>query len=233
MRLSALGAVTVVNVALAGALALLWSDEARYRWREPAALPPALDEVAAPEAAEATEVSQYRETLDRPLFIAARKPAPKRDPAADAQAAADTLKDVRLLGTYGSGGRRGIIILRDGKVERVPVGGSIGHWKVAGEQGRGAALARADGERRSLELAINTTPPSAPAAPGKEAAAGGADQPVRQADGAPAAAAPAPSPRAAAPAAAPGADARNDYMRQRLERANARRALQGLPPLPQ
>jgi len=96
MRLNALAAVLAVNVALAGALAWLWSSGERSNWTEPAPLPPALDEVAAVEAAEPAEVSRYRETLDRPLFAASRKIAPRRDPAAEGQAA-DALKDVGLM----------------------------------------------------------------------------------------------------------------------------------------
>ena len=42
MRFNLLTAVAAVNVALAGALVWLWSDDSRRHWVEPQALPPAL-----------------------------------------------------------------------------------------------------------------------------------------------------------------------------------------------
>jgi hypothetical protein len=237
MRLNAIAAALVLNLAMTAGLVWLWSDPQRVQWAEPAALPPALDEVAAADPSDPAEVSRFRETLERPLFSSTRKIAP-RPSSGDAQAAADALKDVRLLGTYGGADRGGIVISRAGKVERLPVGASIGDWKLAGQEGRGAALVRANGERHKLDLALNTTAPAAPASP---AAAG---RPAGQPDAAPAASAEQarvadpgqataggrPAPAAAAPtqsAATP-----TDLRRLRLERLNARRALQGLPPLP-
>ena len=240
MRPNALAAALALNVALVAALVWLWRDEQRLQWAEPAALAPSLDDVVTAETTEPPEVSRYRETLERPLIAATRKIAPKRDPA-EAEAAADALKDVRLLGTYGAGNRGGIVVVRGGKVERLPVGSSIGAWKVAGEEGRGAALVNASGERRRLELALNTVPAAPPATAAKSVdregaapAAAGAEQ-GRSSD----AARPAPAPSAAAPAAAPapaaaqtGAD-REATRQQRLERINDRRARRGLPPLTQ
>lgn len=221
MRFNLLTAVAAVNVALAGALVWLWSDDSRRHWVEPQALPPALEEVAAVEAAEAADVSRFRETLERPLFLASRRPGPRRDPSGESQEAVDALKDVRLVGTYGAGARGGIIVVRGGKVERIPVGASIGQWKVAGGEGRGAALERANGERRTLELALNTSSPPA-------GAAGASQPPAGQAQGAAAG-----RPAAAPPAAAAGTPTREQIRNQRLERLNQRRAQAGLPPLPE
>lgn len=176
MRVNAIAAVLAVNVAAAAGLAYLWSDADRSRWTEPTALPPALaDAVTAPAPAPA-EVTRYRETLERPLFAANRKRAPKADPAVEAQAAADALKDVRLLGLYGNGQAGGIVVLRDGKVQRVAIGGNLGGWTVAGGgQGRSAELVRPDGQRRELQLALNN---SAPAPSASQApVAGGAASP--------------------------------------------------------
>ena len=236
MRFTAIGSVLGVNLALAGALAFLWSDEARMRWTEPEALPPSLEDVVAAPAAEPVDVSRYRETIERPLFASTRRVAPRTEQSAEAQAAVDALKDVRLLGTYEAGGRGGIVVLRGGKVQRVAIGESIGGWKVAGGgEGRSAALVRASGERRQLELALNTAAPAAPAAAGK---ASGQEE-----EKAPATAPAAPAARgqpgaseraaaAAAPSTGAASGASRDEVRQRnRELRNQRRAERGLPPL--
>lgn len=230
MRPNAIAAALVVNLALAAGLAFLWTGGDRSRWTEPQALPPSLDDVLTVPASVPVDVSQYRETIERPLFASTRKIAPPSASAADGQATVDPLKDVRLLGTYGVGDRGGIVVLSGGKVQRVAVGESIGEWKVVGEQGRGAVLVRADGDRRQLELALNTTAPSATAGKAgeeqvKQAAEGG--QPVAPGGAQPAASRPAPGQTSSA---ADG-DARDQLRRQRLERLNARRAQRGLPPI--
>jgi hypothetical protein len=241
MRPNALAAAFALNVALAGTLVWLWLDGQRLHWAEPAALAPSLGDAVTVEAAEPPEVSRYRETLERPLFAATRKIAPKRDPA-EPEAAADALKDVRLLGTYGAGSRGGIVVVRGGKVERLPVGSSIGGWKVAGEEGRGAALVNASGERRRLELALNMSAPAVAAAtaakaPDRDGAApsAAAAEPARSADAVQAAPASSPSAPGAAPASAAaqrGTDV-DAIRRERLERINERRAARGLPPITQ
>jgi len=234
MRLNAIPVVLAINVALAGGLAYLWSDTDRTRWSEPAPLPPAIEEALAVPAPEPTDVARYRETIERPLFAANRKPAPRGDPAAEAEAVADALKDVQLLGTYGAGDRGGIIVLRGGKVERVAIGDSIGGWKVTGGgHGRGAELMRADGQSRQLELALNNTTAAAAGA-GK---ADGQDAGQAAASQAPAAsAAPAAAQRASSQRARSGwggSAASPEARQQRLDRINQRRAARGQPPLPQ
>jgi len=240
MRLNALTAVLAVNLAAAAALVWLWSDADRTRWPEPEPLPPSLEEVAAAPKAEPADVSPYRETLERPLFASTRRIAPRRDPGAEGREEADSLKDVRLLGTYGADGRGGLIVVRGGKVERVSIGSSLGGWKVAGEEGRGAALVRDSGERRKLELALNTTTVAAPAAASK-AGEQGAAQPSQGDQGrAPAAAqrgtgdaAPSQSARRAATDRASGqrTEADEALERRRVERINARRVQRGQPPI--
>jgi hypothetical protein len=218
MRVNLLTAVAAINVALAAALAWLWSDDSRRHWNEPAPLAPAIEENIAVAATEPAEVSRFRETLERPLFLASRRPGPKKDAASEAQEAVD-LRDLKLLGTYGAGGKGGIIVSRGGKVERLPVGASIGQWKVAGGEGRGAALERANGERRTIDLVLNTTatasaaakPDAAPAATGTAAA----------------------RPAPARSAGNDGGPSREVIRSLRLERLNARRAQAGLPPLPE
>jgi hypothetical protein len=240
MRLHAIAAVLAVNVALAGGLAYLWSDEQRSRWAEPPAVQPSIEDVAAAPASEPIDVSKYRETLERPLFAATRKVGPRKDAAAEAEAAADALKDVRLLGTYGAGERGGIIVVSGGKVQRLPVGEGIGGWKVAGAgEGRSAELVRADGQRRKLELALNSVAPASAAPKGgaPEATSAPSAVPAQPTDAAgPAASQRAGGARAAARTASPvggGAEqaASPEERQQRLERINQRRAARGLPPM--
>jgi hypothetical protein len=237
MRLNAIAAALAVNVALAGGLAYLWSEDDRIRWTEPTALPPSLEDLAAAPASEPADVARYRETVERPLFAVNRRPAPKKDPEVEAQAAADSLKDVRLLGTYGTGERGGIVVLRGGKVERVAIGESIGGWKVAGGgAGRSAELVRADGQRRQLELALSSVAPAAPAAAGKgsppDASQAAAAEQVRPAEAtAPATAQRASSARAGSRARAQPQQTSPEARQQRLDQINQRRAARGLPPL--
>ena len=242
MRANALTATLVLNLVAASGLVWLWHEPERSRWTEPAALPPSLEDVATTLAPEPAEVSRYRETLERPLFASTRRIAPRPPPGSEGQEAVDPLKDVRLLGTYGAGGRGGIVVVRAGKVERIAIGASLGDWKVAGEDGRGAALVRANGERRRLELALNTVAPTAPAAAAKTAEpvpgkgppteaprAAEATPPSRAAEAAPAGASRAAAREATAPSEANDALAKSRA--ERLERLNARRAQRGLPPI--
>jgi len=233
MRLNAFAVVLAVNVALAAALVYLWTDTGRSRWSEPEALPPSLAEVAAIPASEPAEVARYRETLERPLFASTRRIAPRSDPQGEGKEAVDPLKDVRLLGTYGAGSRGGVVVIASGKLQRVAVGDRIGEWTVIGEEGRGAAFVRANGERRRLDLALNTTAaPSAgadakPTAPAEEQApAADPGRPSRRAQ-------PAQSQReAAGPASGQRSEALDQLRRKRLERLNERRAAKGLAPAP-
>lgn len=236
MRLNTLAVVLAVNLIAALALALLWSDADRSRWTEPKPMPPSLDEVAAAASAEPADVSRYRETLERPLFAATRRIGQRSDSPGEGQGQDDPLKDIRLLGTYGAGDHGGIIVINGGKVQRLPVGSAIGDWKVVGEQGRGAAFVRANGERRQLELALNTTAPAAPATGAKAAAPAAAATPApdaaasRAADRSQAVDARRATDEAAFQAQR-SSEAQEQLRRQRLERINTRRAQRGLPPL--
>lgn len=236
MRPNALTVVLAVNLAAAAGLAWLWSDADRSRWTEPAALPPSLDDVATTPVSEPADISHYRETLERPLFASSRKIAPRSAQGADTPEAVDPLKDVRLLGTYGAGGQGGVIVVRSGKVERVPVGASIGDWKVTGEDGRGVALTRSNGERRRLELTLNSTAPTPPAEAGKPSAKTDATEagPAAVTPRVPDAVQPVPAAAAkTAPVAGQSDAAREKLRRDRIDRVNARRAERGLPPLPE
>lgn len=225
MRMNAIVALVAVNIGLASGIAWLWSDADRLRWTEPPALPPSLEEVPALPAPEPVDVARYRETIERPLFALNRKPAPRSDAAVEAQAAADALKDVRLLGTYRAGDTGGIIVVNRGKVERLAIGDSIGRWKIAGSsEGRSAELVRADGQRAQLDLALNNVPPaSAGAGKGSTPATGEARVPGETAtEGAP----PSSSSGAAVPggSSSQGEAASSEARQKRLDQLNQRRA---------
>jgi hypothetical protein len=237
MKPNLLGTVFAVNLALAGALVYFWSDPARSAWSEPAALPPSLDEIAVAAAPAPIDVSAYRETLARPLFAANRRPAPKVDPAEATAEVVDLLKDVRLVGLYGSAGRGGAVLVNAGKTQRLAFGERIGDWTLSGEEGRSASLVRANGERRQLQMALNTTAPAKATPDAKmpaelrAQAEEGARASSRSSSGTGRRAA---APRGSDSGQVPGAAdpaAREQEMRQRLERLNARRAQRGLAPL--
>lgn len=232
MKPNAIVAVLALNAALAAALFVLWSDGDRRRWPEPAALPPSFEDVvAAAPATEAADVSRYRETLERPLFAQSRRMAPRVEPGSEGQEAVDPLKDVRLLGAYGAGPRGGVVIMRGGKVQRVAVGEKIGNWKVTGQEGRGVSLVGINGERRTLELALNTTAPALPDAAKK----GEAQQAQPSAAGSTGGATAAPAAASSRPVSPSGRamsdEDRERLRRQQIERINAGRARRGLPPL--
>jgi Tfp pilus assembly protein PilP len=237
MRVGAISVVLTLNAALVVALALLWSDKSRLSWTEPQAIAPTLPETAAPPQSEPAEVSRYRQTLERPLFAANRRPAPRPDPAA--REAVDTLKEVRLLGTYGAGSSGGIIVVSSGKVQRIAVGENIGGWKVTGDgSSRTVELVHSSGERRRIELALNSTAPAAPARSGPRAGAAPTDAavptdrlpPSGKAEGEPGSVPASPAP--IHDATSKEAVARDEQLRkERLERINQRRAARGLKPL--
>lgn len=234
MRLGAIGVAVAINVALAALLAYLWSSNDRVRWAEPAAISPSLEDRVTAPPGEPVEVSRYRETLERPLFASTRRIAPRAESGAEGQAA-DALKDVVLLGTYGSGERGGIIITSGGAVRRVAVGEKLGEWKVTGGEGRSVGLVRANGERRQLELVLNAKTPAPPAKSGNETAPEAAKEavglPADVTAGVPSERTRGAAPPAAAPAATGTAVSRDELRRQYRERLKARRAARGLPPL--
>lgn len=230
MRVGAVSSMIAINVALAAALVFLWSDPDRYRWSEPPPIRPALDDLTSEPQAEPIDVSRYRATLERPLFASTRRPAARTEAGADDVATADPLRDVRLLGMYGSGSGGGVLVSRGGKTQRVAFGEKIGDWTVTAEEGRQVSLVRNGGERRQLSLALNSA-----AAP--SGAKVGLDRTVEpQSSTGAAGVTGAARSAAAARAGAASSDAdlqakREQRTREIAERINARRAQRGLPPI--
>ncbi len=159
----------VLDALLLLGLAWLWLDHSSaaprsLAWQPPAAIAPELGGAAVklPRVA-AMDTRAFVATLDRPLFSPTRRPPPPKA-AADEAPAADTLKDVRLIGLYTTADGRAGALLRNGAVvQRVALKEQIGGWTLRSVQDRSATLVRA-GKSRVLELAV-FRPAPAPAAP--------------------------------------------------------------------
>jgi hypothetical protein len=232
MRMNSLGWLLAANLALVAALAFLWADSDRFRWSEPQRIQPSLDDTVVASPAEPVDISRYRETIERPVFAATRRAAPRSEAGNEGKPAVDPLKDMHLLGLYGAQGRGGVVVSNSGKVQRVAFGEKIGDWTVAGEEGRSASLVRTDGERRQLHLALNAATPSAPAtaddgkaaepAPGAAAVPSAGRDPARASAG---------RRSVTRQAGAETEDARRQRVQEMTARINARRAQRGLPPI--
>jgi len=224
VKANALGLAAAANLLLAAGLVFLWHDPQQFRWAEPAPIKPLLGDFVAATGAPAADVSQYRETVERPLFASTRRPAPRDAAGGGDKPVIDPLKDVRLLGLYGAGSRGGTVVNFGGKVQRVPYGGKIGDWTVAGEDGRGATLVDSRGERRHLQMAM-ITDAAAAAAPGDKRV----ETPVAVPSASAAPARPAGRGRAAA-RNVESEEQRNQRVRAMADRWNAVRAQRGMPP---
>lgn len=217
MRQHALPLLLALDLALGGLLAWLWftpqGDLRNVRWQPPQPVPPALADTKALPTFD-VDVARYLATLERPLFLATRRPPPKPEEVA-APPPPDPLPNIRLLGVYGNDGVGGVIANVDGKVRRVRVGDSLsGRWVLKSRDGLRAVVARGD-EERTIELVRNAAPPPETVAAADTAALGEA--------------------AAAAPAPARSAARERDLERRReqVRRMNAARARRGMPPLPE
>lgn len=158
MKFTPLATLAVFNLVFASGLAFLWHDAAHVRWAEPTPVPPALDNDLPTEKPQPAEIARYRETIERPLFVASRRPAPPPSAEGESRQDADPAKDLRLLGLYALGNRGGAIVEHGGKIQRVPFGQKIGGWTVAGAAGQRASIVRGNGEKRELQVALVNTP---------------------------------------------------------------------------
>ncbi len=212
------------GAALTVGLAALWvTPHGTLRgteWTAPVALKPDLDS-APPEAQieppDATNVSGFLGTLERPLFSPNRKPPPPPSPSQSAQQPeADPFANIQLQGIYaGTGGHGGIWVRVDGKNRSIPLGAQLGPWTVQSVEGRDVTFTRG-AETRSLRLVpskLANMPTSPTAAAPAPAAPGGAapvqtDDPVRRQE-----------------------QEQQEQLRARLQLMNSRRIANGLPPL--
>lgn len=209
-----LSLLLVLNLLLLGWLASRWitpsGEWIGVQWMPPAAQRPVLDGGAAL-APTGIEVGRFVATLERPLFVATRRPPP---PPQAASAAADPLNDLRLLGVYGNEQGGGVILSVDSRVRRVKLGESLNGWTLRSVKPNAVELARGD-EVRSVEIR-RAAPEPGPAPAGA--------QPAAMA-----------SPAPAARSAELDEKARRELEQRRAQimRQNALRARVGLPPLPE
>lgn len=167
----------VLLLGLGVGLASLWLDEQgrplQMAWQAPAAIDPAVPQVAALPSQSLTPPEQL---LARPLFVPDRKPPPPPPPP-KAEPPPDPMASVRLFGVIG-GETAGIIAQIDGAVKRVMLEQNIGAWKLSAIDGRKVTFVR-EGETRDLMLAYNPlgAAPVLPAPPVARAAGAGGGAP--------------------------------------------------------
>ena len=161
--------ILLVGAAMLGGAATIWIAGDK-RWTPP---PPRLPDASLyqlPSSPGARFALAPEESLAaRPLFSESRRP-----PAPDVAEGAskdepDPLRDVKVLGLFGSGAEGGGVFQVAGKVIRLRVGESIGPWVLRSVSGLRLELSRKEGGRATLELkhqpqpAGPVAPPAAPA----------------------------------------------------------------------
>lgn len=154
MRRHVFALLMVVNLALAGLLAWLWfTPDGRVRgvsWQPVPAIAPALPEVK-PLPRVDVDVIRYVATLERPLFVAGRRP-PLKAESGPPPPPPDPMPDIQLLGIYGNPSGGGMVASVNGEIRRVRVGEPIsGRWTLKALQGGGVVVARG-GQERKVEL---------------------------------------------------------------------------------
>lgn len=164
-----LGGIALALLAgIAAELVLIDAD-----WTPPAARPPEVPVVVAPETPAGANGALLNEIGQRPLFLETRRPP---EPAAaeptPAAPAVNPLEGVELLGVYESGGRAGVIVRRGGEVSRVPAGSEWQGRRLLAVSATKAIFAGADGSSQELTLARQPQQggmvAAPPAAPGKD-----------------------------------------------------------------
>ena len=122
-------AVLLTTSAVALALvAAVWLGE-REGWTPPAAQrlsPEALVPVSI--TGPSMPASGHTEQVSRPLFAETRRPPPEQPSAEAAKSPAES--SMTVVGLFSSGSQEGAIVLTDQGVARVPVGGSLGAFRL-------------------------------------------------------------------------------------------------------
>ena len=119
---------------------------------------------------------ERNEIITRPLFWSGRQPVDAVATVEDPKAAAGKLKDVKLVGVFGSGERAGIIALVKDKKRRILVGESLDGWTL--ESIESGEIQLVNGDRRETLILQQGKISKAEAAP--KAGASRSGRPVRQ-----------------------------------------------------
>lgn len=221
MKMHPTPALLVVNAALAVGLAALWlepSGQVRgITWVAPAAVVPDIAQPSGIGASKVADTSRFLAVLERPLFSPNRRPPPPAPVKAEVTPEPDPLANIQLQGVYTTEGGGGIFARVDGKDRRIALGTALGGWAVKGIDGLNVTFAKGD-DVRVIRLApaklatVATAPTLGRATSAGQAAAGQGqvteDPVLRQ------------------------KQEQEEQTRARLERMNAARAANGLPPLP-
>ena len=162
---------------LLAALAWLWlgpgSTTRGGTWQPPAAQAPQLEDLRGHQLAPGPRTDARPVALvQRPLFVAGRRPAPPPAPAASAPAAPPPilLDSVRPVGIIAGPALTGVMVELEGESRFLRRGDRVGDWELLGIRDREITFASGD-QRRVLQLpADHASPPEAAAAPGRPAA---------------------------------------------------------------
>lgn len=164
--------LAVVVLAVILLLQLLWAGSRILLGGNVQPVAPAADslmvaEVPRPQSVDAKDSAEVQA---RPLFWAERRPtdvlaSAAREEAAAAQdeRAAPKMKDVALLGVFGSGKTGGAIVAVKGKQERVAVGDTVQDWRLQ-EVAANRAVFVSGGARDERELLPRVIAPPVDAA---------------------------------------------------------------------
>lgn len=184
----------VLGLACAGwALDAYWWSQVRASWHPPAAVPPALPELA---GLPPISANPARQALARPLLWSSRRPVPAAAQAGTAGAGQE-LGQARLMAVLESGTRRIALLRRpDGSLLGIGTEASPGPWRLERFDGHVAVFVGADGARVERPLERAEAPAASPRAP---AAAPAPRPPARAADAPPAPHAPAARPDGGTP----------------------------------
>jgi hypothetical protein len=118
---------------------------------------------------------ERNEIITRPLFWSGRQPVDAVATLEDPKATSEKLKDVKLVGVFGSGERAGIIALVKDKKRRILVGERLDGWTL--ESVESGEIQLVSGDRRETLILKQGKISKAEEAP--KAAAAGSGRPIR------------------------------------------------------
>ncbi|WP_158640343.1 hypothetical protein [Pseudothauera hydrothermalis] len=144
--------IVSLGVAMLGAAATIWTTGDK-RWTPPAPRLPDAGLYQIPESPGVRFALPPEPSLAaRPVFSESRRPPPADVAENPAKDEPDPLRDVKVLGLFGSGNDAGGILQVDGKVQRIHVGEKLGPWELRSVKGIKAEFSRPGGRRTTLEL---------------------------------------------------------------------------------
>lgn len=149
--------LVLINVGLVVAIVAVWALGSS-RWQAPEPVAPDRALFALPDATVTAADAYSRDTLlDRPVFLASRRPFPPEPVAAaggapKAAAAPDALDSARLTGLLDDGAGAVAILNVDGKSRRLRQGDMLDGWTLQSVERQSAVFADRDGRTRRLSL---------------------------------------------------------------------------------